>query len=145
MNSKELLKLLGERYPSPDQAFLPEFCARTGFSPSRADAIAMHLWPSMGLELIGFELKVSRADWLREMKQPDKADPVKQFCDRWYLVVPDLKIVKYYDELPIGWGLMHVENGALRTMFEAEKLSPKPIDRFFLAALMRRATKNLTN
>jgi hypothetical protein len=47
---------------------------------SRADAIARHLWPSQGLELIGFELKVSRSDWLREIKDPYKCESKKAFA-----------------------------------------------------------------
>jgi hypothetical protein len=79
MSSSELLRLLAAQWPSPDCAFIPEFRGGTGWSrESRADAIAMHCWPSMGLELVGFELKISRGDWLRERKQPWKADPIKQ-------------------------------------------------------------------
>lgn len=140
MKSTELLKILEAEWPSPSCAFIAEFRGGTGWSrEQRADALAMHLWPSVGLELIGFELKISRSDWLRELKNPYKAIPIKQFCDRWYLVVSDLKIVKYADELPKGWGLMYVENGKMRTMIEAEKLTPQPIDRPFLASLMRRS------
>lgn len=142
MKTEELLKLLATNWPSPSHAFIPEFRGGTGWSrESRADAIAMHLWPSEGLELHGFELKISRGDWLRERKDPYKADPIKQFCDRWYLVVSNLKIIKYADELPKGWGLMFAENGNILTMIEAPKLTPKPIDRAFLASVMRRATK----
>jgi hypothetical protein len=142
MTSSDLLKLLASEWPSPDCAFIPEFRGGTGWSrESRADAIAMHCWPSMGLELVGFELKISRGDWLRERKQPSKAYPIKQFCDRWYLVVSDLKIVRYAEELPAGWGLQFAENGKIVTMIEAPKLSPCPIDRAFLASVMRRAAK----
>lgn len=146
MKTVELIKLLSAEYRLPDCAFIPEFRGGTGWSrESRADAIAMHCWPSKGLELIGFEIKISRGDWLRELKNPNKATPIKQFCDKWYLVVPDLKIVKYADELPQGWGLMHVENGKLLTMIESEKFTPQPVDRAFLASVMRRATKLETN
>ena len=31
-----------------------------------ADAIAMNLWPSRGLAVHGFEIKISRGDWQRE-------------------------------------------------------------------------------
>lgn len=146
MTSKELLELLALEWPSPDCAFMPELRAGTGYSrDSRVDALAMHLWPSRGLELHGFELKVSRSDWLRELKNPYKADPVKQFCDKWYLVVSDLKVIKYADELPIGWGLMFAENGSIHTMIEAPKLAPVSIDRAFLASIMRRVTKQNTS
>ena len=142
MKTTELLQLLANEWPSPTCAFIPEFRGGTGYSrEQRADAIAMHLWPSTGLELVGFELKVSRSDWLHELKNPYKATSIKQFCDRWYLVVPNLKIVKYADELPSDWGLKFVENGEIKTMIEATKLEPKPIDRIFFASLMRRATK----
>jgi len=139
--TKELIEALSNHWPAPDCAFIPEFRAGTGFVGNAADAIAMHLWPSKGLELVGFELKVSRGDWLRELKDPHKADPVKKFCDRWYLVTYDLKVIKYADELPEGWGLMFLENGVIHTMIEAPKLTPEPIDRLFTASLMRRATK----
>ena len=141
MKTNELLELLALEYPSPNLAFIREFRGGTGWGrDSRADAIGMHLWPSMGLELIGFELKVSRSDWLHELKNSSKAEPIKQFCDKWYLVVSDLKIIKYADELPKDWGLMFAENEKILTMIEAPKLEPKPIDKLFLASLMRRAT-----
>jgi hypothetical protein len=144
MDTKNLIELLAANNPPPACAFIPEFRCGTGYSrESRADAIAMHLWPSapQGLELVGFELKVSRSDWLRELKQPYKADPIKQFCDRWYVVCANDKIVKYVDELPKGWGLIFAEDGNLVTFIEAPKLNPLPLDRAFIAALMRRATR----
>ncbi len=144
MKTEDLLKLLSSEWTPPSCAFIPEFRCATGYvRESRADAIAMSLWSSSknGLELVGFELKVSRADWLHEMKQPNKADPIKQFCDRWYLVTANSKIVKYADELPVGWGLIFAEDGKLVTFIEAEKITPQPIDRAFLGALMRRATR----
>ena len=142
--TKWLLEILATEYSSPSYAFIEEFRGGTGWGrDSRADAIGMHLWPSRGLELIGFELKVTRSDWLHKLKEPTKAEEMKQFCDRWYLVVPNLKVIKYADELPEGWGLMFVENGKIRIMIEAPKLEPKPIDRLFLASLMRRVTKTL--
>lgn len=142
MKTQELLYILSREWPSPNCAFIPEFRSGTGFArEQRADAIAMHLWPSKGLKLIGFELKVSRSDWLHEMNSPNKSDHMKQFCDEWYLVVSDLKIVKYAQELPRDWGLMYVEDGKIRILIESKKLLPIPIDRLILASLMRRATK----
>ena len=153
--TEKLIELLAEHYPSPDCAFIPEFRGGTGWGrESRADAIAMHLWPSKGLELIGFELKTSRSDWLRELKQPDKCDPIKQFCDRWYLVVDEMEIVKHdswnieKSELPKDWGYMRISYESypykLRVIKEAPKLDPQPVDRLFLASLMRRASNTHT-
>ena len=149
MRTSELLQLLSQRYQPPSGAFIPEFVAGTGaYSNSRADALAMELWESNGWEIHGFELKVSRADWLRELKvwNTEKATPVKRFCDRWYVVAANSKIVKYADELPRGWGLMFAEDDKdggkrLHTMIEAPKLTPEPYGRHFIASLMRRATR----
>lgn len=151
--TEKLVELLAVHYSSDAFAFLPEFRGGTGWGrESRADAIAMDLWPSTGLELTGFELKTSRSDWLRELKQPNKADPIKQFCDRWYLVIDDASIVKYYPtlggetELPKDWGLMLPDYSSypykLRIAQEAPRLKPEPIDRLFLASLMRRASNS---
>lgn len=43
----------------PEWVFIPEF--GIGSDNRRADAFAMGLWPSRGLQLHGFEVKVNRA------------------------------------------------------------------------------------
>jgi hypothetical protein len=110
----------------------------TGFQSTRAcDALAVGMYHSRGQLLIGFEKKVSRADWLRELKEPEKAEAIAQFCDEWYVVVPDAAIVQL-DELPRTWGLLHVTKG-IRTLKQAPTLTPRPIDRGFLAAIVERS------
>lgn len=100
----------------------------------------MSLWPSLGLELWGMEIKVSRGDWLREVKDPGKASAVFNNFDRWFLVAPD-GVVKT-EEVPQPWGWYIPENGRLRKMREASKNpNVKAVDRNFLAALMRRTAK----
>jgi hypothetical protein len=138
MKAAELMVLLRARYPAPEYAFFEQFANGTGGHRSRtADALAMSLWPSRGLELIGFELKVSRADWLRELKQPAKAECLVRRCDRWYIVVADEAILQP-GELPSTWGLLTPgRGGKLTVRVEAPKLDPPPMDRIFLASLLR--------
>ena len=110
-----------------------------GFESRRtADYIAMDLWPNYGksLDLIGHEVKVSRADWLSELRDPDKAETLKMHMDRWYLVVSDPAIVKP-GELPEGWGLMVASGVGLRVTALAPKLNPLPVPKTFLACLLR--------
>ena len=81
-----------------------------GFAEKRsnmrtADAIAIDTWESQGLEVHGFEIKCSRSDWLTELKHPEKSEPFRRFCDRWWLVTSSKDIVKP-GELPEGWGHM---------------------------------------
>lgn len=108
--------------------------------PRIADAIAMDLWPSKGLEIHGHEVKVSRSDWLTELKAPEKCEPVKRYCDRWWLVVSDRAIVKA-GELPTDWGLMVVSGNSTRVVVKAPRLTPEPVSREFMAPLLRAAVK----
>lgn len=77
--------------------------------PTRVcDFIAADKWPgTVGREdlhaLHGFEVKVSRADWLRELKEPDKAETFRRHMHYWWLVVADPAIVRP-GELPTAGG-----------------------------------------
>jgi len=105
-----------------------------------ADFIAQDTWEAPGLLLHGHEVKVSRADWLRELAEPGKAEAIKRFCDRWWLVVPDARIVR--DDLPDGWGLLAFGvNGKLRIVKRAPRLTPEPMPATFRASLMRAVAK----
>lgn len=136
---------LRARYAPPEWALLEEVRNATGFQRQTrtADAIAMSLWPSRGLELHGFELKVSRSDWMREKEEPAKAEELCRFCDRWWLVVSDEAIVQP-GELPPTWGLLVPKGQKLVARVEAPKLEAQPVTRLFLASLLRNATEAAT-
>jgi hypothetical protein len=123
--------------------FLRELRNDTGFQSTRAcDALAVGLYHSRGQLLIGFEKKMSRSDWLRELKEPDKAEAIAQFCDHWNVVVPDAELVRL-DELPVTWGLLHVKGNALHTLKQAPALTPRPIDRGMMAAIVERSIEQV--
>lgn len=145
MNTSELEILLEKRYPAGPWAYLTQVRSSTGYSNTvrTADAIAMSLWPSRGLDLYGFEMKVSRSDWLHELKHPAKADEIASFCDYWYLVCGDDKIIKD-GELPATWGLLVASDKGLREVVKPDRLTTgKPITKEFLAALLRRAADGM--
>lgn len=103
---KDVFTLLAERHEGPAWAFMSEVRNKTGFGKIRtADALAMSLFPSRGLHLHGFEVKISRGDWLRELKAPEKAEEIAKACHFWWLVISDPKIVQD-GELPQPWGLL---------------------------------------
>ena len=109
------------------------------------DAIAVGNWKSSGRLIHGFEVKVSRADWLRELKQVDKADPFIRNCDRWWLVTASKDIVKD-GELPYCWGWMYATPTGLRIAKPAPVL-PQPegtMNKLFALALIRRAMERGT-
>lgn len=150
---REILDLLRSRYSQvnpgngPRYAIAEHVKSSAGFDARRqADMIVMDLWPGDArgsrLELIGHEVKCSRADWLTEMRDPDKAEAFKRYCHRWYLVAADSSIVKP-GELPDGWGLIvRGDTGALRARVKAPLLTPEPLPYTVLAPLLR-ATQNV--
>lgn len=141
MNVRDALRL---RYPAPEWCLLFEVRNGTGYSGRvrTADAIAIGTYPSRGMPIIGFEFKASRNDWMNELKDPSKADEIAQYCDNWYLVVTDKKIVMP-GELPVNWGLLApFGEERLKCMVEAKKLEDsKPLSRRFFASLVRNMMK----
>jgi hypothetical protein len=92
----------------------------------------LDLWGSFGAErgakLHGHEIKVSRSDWLVELKDPTKAEAFTPYCDYFWLVVSDKSIVRP-GELPEGWGLMVAYGHTVRVVTAAklrEQVEPMP-------------------
>lgn len=139
-----LEQLLRNRFCSPEWAFIPQVRNGTGYlkTTRTADALAMGLWPSRGLFLHGFEIKVNRGDWISELKNPEKAEEFAQFCDFWWLVAPQ-DIIKL-EEIPTSWGLMVPFGSKTKIIKQAQQLTPKPIDKLFFAALLRKAQEMVT-
>jgi hypothetical protein len=105
-----------------------------------ADFIAVDTWQSGHFERIGHEIKVSRADWLRELKEPEKAAEFTPYMHRWWIIVPSLAIVQA-DELPKEWGLMAWTDRGLRAAKKAPKNDAKALTESRLIALMRAVQK----
>lgn len=142
-----LAGLVSQSYPSPEWAVFFEVANATGFGSSRrADAVALGIWPSRGQALIGFEFKEDRRDWLREYKNPAKADLIAAQCDRWYVVAGHDGIVKL-EELPDPWGLL-VANTDRTKLLTKKPAVPFPdrdttvMKRTFIAAMLRKVTEN---
>jgi hypothetical protein len=140
MRTSDVNAALRARFCSPEWALFFEVGDATGAQHRRwADAVAMNLYPSRGLEIQGFEVKVSRSDWTKELKSPDKSAPVQQYCDRWWIVTP-AGIIKD-GELPPTWGHYEVSpGGKIRQVVAAPKLESVPVSRAFVASMMRRAS-----
>lgn len=143
MTAADVINALASKYRAPEYAFLTEVRNSVGFSSKvrTADAMAMSLWPSRGLYMTGFEVKVSRADWKKELEQPEKAEELARFCKMWFVACPEKMINK--DEVPPGWGLIHVkDDGGLKYIKPApEHQSTEPTWMFF-ASLMRDVVEN---
>lgn len=139
MTSSNIRRLMERKYCQPEWALFHEVADATGMARRRADAIAVNLWESRGLGIHGFEIKVSRADWQREIRAPEKAETIIRNCDHWWIVAP--KGVVWEGELPPTWGLYEVDGRGLTCRIKAPKLPNQHVDgvRPFLASLLRRA------
>lgn len=125
------------RYPAQSHALMFEVAPRTGGGTRYADAVSVGLWSSHGHKVEGFEIKVSRSDFLSEMKQPEKSAPVFEYCNHWWLACP--KGMVKPDEVPATWGLLELqEDGCLRVKKAAPVLEPRPLTTAFFAAMIRR-------
>lgn len=126
-----------------EYAFLTHVRNAAGFDATRTlDALTLSLWPSRGMELHGYEIKCSRADWLREKADPSKAETFIRRLDRFSLVVTDATYVAE-GELPPDWGLISVRGNKLHTDIAAPKLlrtdDERTIGRTWLVCLLRAA------
>lgn len=141
VSTPSMYDLLRKRYAPPEWAFLEEVAPATGGGTGYADAVAVNLWRSRGHAIYGFEVKTSRSDWLRELKQPGKPDAVFKFCDHWFIVAP--KGIVRPGELPPTWGLLEPRGTGLVVAAEGPRLSAEPITRAFFASLVRRSYEQL--
>lgn len=113
MTTRELNELLHAHFIKPDDriasagagaVYLTEVTAPGG--DRRADAVHIGLWSSRGAGRIDVcELKVSRADFRRELDKPEKAEAWWPYSTTFSIVAPSVDIAPP-EELPPGWGLM---------------------------------------
>lgn len=143
ITTTDLREALKRKHPAPQWAVLEEVRNATGWDGNRsADALMFQTWPSQGLELHGVEIKASRADLLRELKQPEKADSIARYCDRWWILAPPE--VCQVSELPASWGLMVLTGRGISIRKPAAQIEAAPITRAFLASLFRQVANGTT-
>jgi hypothetical protein len=146
LTSKRIIEWLAEKYKLPQWALFAEVCDATGdLATRRADAIALSLCKQECHEqqrvfVRGFEIKVSRNDWLRELADMNKSETMRAYCNEWILVAPT--DVVSLDEIPEGWGWYIPKIG------EMHRFAKRPIynedvklDIDFVASLVRSSAK----
>jgi hypothetical protein len=102
-----IVELLKIRYPQPEWLTMDEVVV----TPRRFDFLAARLWGDAH-HILGFEVKVERGDYLKELSDPDKRRALEQRCHAAYFVAPAGLIAKA--EVPQGWGLIELAGTQLR-------------------------------
>lgn len=134
-----------DRYPRTEYALMEEVCEDVQGGKGRADAMVLNFWRSRGNELHGFEIKSYRGDWLREKKDPSKAEALARFCDRWWLVDDSEEEAIKKEELPPTWGLLVRRGKKLIQVVAAPKLQPVERPWRFVCSLIRRAQDDVAS
>lgn len=144
--STDVIKALRAKYDSRAHGFLEQVNNGVGWKGGKAyaDAIVVSLWPSRGIEAWGFEVKVSRSDWRRELAKPEKADEIQRYCHQWWVVSANDAVPK--EEVPRNWGLLELRGTTkLIVRKAAPRLKAQKLDLEFVAALLRRGIDQLDN
>jgi hypothetical protein len=138
LNTTFARQAMRKRWCAPEWALFEEVDPKASRTTRYADGVAINLWESRGYQVVGIEIKVSRTDWQKELKQPEKADGLIQFCDRFYVIAPK-GVIKDPAELPLGWGHLELRSNGLFEVVKPKVLDAKPLGRGFVASMLRRA------
>jgi len=143
--ARELLDAVATMFPPDHYLFLEEVRYMTGFTPSlgqtRIDAWACHLMPSGRYERTALEVKISRSDFLRELKKPQKRKPALLVSNKFLFVAPSGLIKP--EELPAEAGLIEVtERGYAHVLVAAPHRDTPPPPWGFLASVARKFRDN---
>lgn len=136
--TEQILALLLERHAPPEWAAFAEMRSSTGWSTSLRsfDLWAMNLWPSNRFLKVAYEIKVSRADFARELQKPDKRREAESVSNECYFATP-VGLVRP-DEVPEGWGLIELTKGGMRIKKRAMQREVKELSMGFVASIARR-------
>jgi len=103
------------------------------------DAFAMHEFPSKGLARVTYEIKVSRSDFLRELKKPRKRRIGLKFSNKFWFITPPG--VAKPEEIPAECGLLEVQPGGCESIIvvDAPQRDSCPPTWLFVSAIFRRS------
>ena len=136
ISANDIKDALRQRYCQPEYELMFEV---EGDQGRRADAIAMNMWPSRGNYITGFEIKVSRSDLQRELKQGVKAESTSKYCDYWVLVTPK-GLIPDNVIIPPTWGIMeYLDNKTLKFKQKPPKKDNTKRSLWWFASMFRAA------
>lgn len=136
MTSEQIIDLLvARRYEPPEWFTLREVPPNKG-AARHLDLVAWNTFSSRGLRVDGIEVKVSRSDWLRELKNAEKAERTFAMVERFFVAAPE-SVVKL-DELPPEWGLIEVRGERLFNVRVPAVRERGPYSKGEVVGIMRR-------
>jgi hypothetical protein len=133
-----IMALLADRWRPPEFAAFAEMANSTGGAGRRIDFFAVACWASKGGKghSIAVEVKISRSDFRRELKEPAKREFAWSVANECWFAVE--KGVCEISEIPQGWGLMERTAAGLVVRRAAQQRDIEPWPAAFVAAFARR-------
>jgi len=109
----------------------------TGFGRQTryVDCFAFNLLPSKSFWRVAYEIKVSRSDFLSELKKPEKRSFAMEISNEFFYVC--LPGVAKPEEIPQGCGLMVVAGSKLKRVVQAPQRQARDLTMAEMAAIAR--------
>lgn len=145
ITAAEMKERLRAKYSAGEYVLLTEVPNATGGGKERiCDAMAFGCWRKTGFHVHGFEIKVSRTDWLKELQDRSKSAIFERHCHFWWIVASKGIVKK--EELPASWGLLETRGEGLTVTSAAELRTAEQMPFDMLSAIVRKAhTKGPTD
>ena len=120
----------------PTFIYLPEIY----LEGAQIDGYGVSLWHSRAFRAVAYEMKATRADFLAELKQPEKRMAALRVSHQFFFVTPR-KLVGA-GEIPNPCGLIEMDKkGRAHTILDAPHRDVNPPSWQFVALLLRQAKK----
>lgn len=155
MKSDFILNVLKQNHRHSDGwIFLSELRTATGFNPASEldthryiDAFAIHTGRNKNLLRVAYEIKVSRPDWLSEVKDCRKRTQAYFLSNRFYYAVAagivDLR-KDMLDDCLDGCGVLEIhKDGSIQMIRAALTREAWPMPNSFVASILRKAFRTL--
>jgi hypothetical protein len=139
VSAHAIKELLEARYQPPEW-----FCQReVQLNSRRIDVLAVNCWGGYGRlwQVHAVEVKVTRADWLRELDNFHKARQWAAVADAFLVATPAGLVRR--EELPEGWGLLETNGRTLRIKVHPAPATPgDTLPRELVGRLLTRARED---
>lgn len=111
--ASQIIDIIERRHQPPEWIFIRELRIGTGWVNtyrSKAgvyiDGFALNCYPSKNMQRIAYEVKISRGDFLAELKNPEKREPFMRYVNQFFFATP-VGLVEP-EEIPDDLGLIEI-------------------------------------
>lgn len=137
VTAAKIREALEVKYPGPEWHVEHELT----LEGRRLDFVAFNRWGARAYRTVGFEIKVSQADYRRELENFRKSEIWTHVVDQFFIVAPSKLIDP--DTLPTGWGLLELRGSKLFTKAQASIGSSKTLPRELAARMIDRLYRSV--